>query len=201
MNLLAKGVVVICILVMFSIPVTAEVLTLDDAIDIAVNKTGRGGIIEGNIEVAEQQYFAEKIGFYLPEITINGQLPAYSVREDYDFAQGSDLKFLLKRTDLNFDADITLRQNLITGGDLVLRANLVDNDWKYPVLRDDYNIADSTHNYYLQSVDEGRQRGTFNFIFEQPLLKPSEPLHQLRNRRDDLKIARLTRSDNIGELE
>ncbi|MDH3938793.1 MAG: hypothetical protein OEV68_15830, partial [candidate division Zixibacteria bacterium] len=71
MKLLAKTVGIGCLLLMFVPSASAEVLTLDEAIDIAVNRTGRGGIIEGNFEVAEQQYFAEKIGFYLPEISIN----------------------------------------------------------------------------------------------------------------------------------
>jgi len=181
--------------------VPAGELTLEEAIDIAVSQSGRGGIIHGHLEVAEQQYFAEKIGFYLPELSINGRVPAYSVREDFDFAQGTDLKFLIRRADLDFDADITLQQNLITGGDLTLRANLVDNDWQYPLLRTIRDAEGNVLSYYLQTVEEDRRRGTFNFTFEQPLLKPSEPKFQLRNRRDELEIARMSRREEAAKLE
>ena len=202
MNRFVKCVAFGSILALLAISlVTARPLALDEAVDIALNSTGRGGIIKGNLEVAEQQYFAEKIGFYLPEISINGRLPAYSVNEDYDFAQGTDLKYLIKRKDLDFDADITLKQSLITGGELTLRANLVDNDWEYPVLKSLVDPVDSSRTYYLQTVEEQRRRGTFNFIFEQPLLKPSEPKYLLKNRRDELQIARLKRSDDAATLE
>jgi hypothetical protein len=41
-------------------------LTLEDAVDIALNRTSRGEMIRGNLEVAELNYFARKINFYLP---------------------------------------------------------------------------------------------------------------------------------------
>jgi hypothetical protein len=62
----------------FAGQVRAVEMTLDDALDIALNRTPRGGIIKGNMEVAEQQYDAKKINFYLPKISINGSIPSYS---------------------------------------------------------------------------------------------------------------------------
>ncbi len=170
-----------------SASVSARELTLDEALTIALNETGRGGILTGNLEVAEQNYFAEKINFYLPEISINGSVPAYRVNETYDFLPGTDQKSLGKRTFLDYDADITLNQSLITGGTLTLRSNLVDNDWEYPV-----------QGLY---ATEKRRTGTFNFLLSQPILQPSEAKHRLKNTRDDLEIARFTQIEDRAKLQ
>ena len=114
-TLLSRLVAILISLIILN-SLSAKDLTLDEALNIALFNTGRGGMIDGNLEVAEQTYFAEKIGFYVPEISINGSLPAYKVNERYGYLQGTDTKTLLKYTDYDFDADITLKQNLITGG-------------------------------------------------------------------------------------
>ncbi|MCK4657610.1 MAG: hypothetical protein KAT85_11280, partial [candidate division Zixibacteria bacterium] len=77
-------------------------LTLDDAIDVALNRTARGEMIRGNLEVAEQNYFARKINFYLPEISIKGAVPAYSVDESYRLFGGASKSGLFKTRDLGF---------------------------------------------------------------------------------------------------
>ena len=177
----------------------ARELTLQQAFDIALSGTGQGMIIDGNLEVAEQIYFAEKINFYVPEISINGSVPAYSVNETYDFFPGTDIKGLGRSTRLDFDADITLKQNLITGGDLTLRANLVGKDRDYP-LRSFREDVDGDTIINTRTIDEIRKTSTFNFSLEQPILKPSEAKHQLRNSRDDLGLARLSGVEAATEL-
>ncbi|MEE8148990.1 MAG: hypothetical protein V3T75_00940, partial [candidate division Zixibacteria bacterium] len=65
--------------------ISSRQISLEQAIEIAVIKTPRGYIIRGSSEVADQNYKARKINFYVPEISINGSLPAYSVDESYRF--------------------------------------------------------------------------------------------------------------------
>jgi len=161
---------------------------LEQAIDKAVGHTGRGIIIDGNLDVAEQRYFAEKINFYVPELSLNGSLPSYRVTEEYDFIEGTlDQKGVRRRTWFDFDADITLNQNLITGGELQLAANLIDRDREYPL--------------GLTTVNETWRLGTFNFSFDQPILQPSQARHDLHNSHDDLMIARLDRVEEIATLK
>jgi len=167
--------------------VSATDISLDEAIDMAVNKSSRGSIIDGNLEVAEQQYFAEKINFYLPEISINGALPSYNVTKDFGFFQGTATKGERETTRLSFNSDITLNQNLITGGDLEFRAVLTRRD-----------LEESLQNG--RSEDEW-EFGTFDFALKQPLLQPSQARHDFHNSRDDLDLARLKRQADLAELK
>ncbi len=167
--------------------VPARELSWQEAIRIAVNNSSRGEIIEGDLEVAEQNYFAEKINFYVPEISINGNAPVYNVSESFRFFGGLNEKQLIKTTDRDFNANIQLSQSLITGGDISVVGNLWNRRSEYPQLGVD--------------VVEISNQGVFDFKFQQPLLKPSEPKNNLRNRQDDLEIARFTRIQELAKLK
>lgn len=188
MKLLVKTVVVGWTLLMLVQPGSAQVLTLDEAINIALNQTGRGGIIQGNFEVAEQQYFAERIGFYLPEISINATAPSYGSNERWGYLYGTDTKSTMVEPFRNFGADITLNQSLITGGEFSARADLTNSDGEHP-------------NRLGEQVDESSRLGRFSFSLSQPVLQPSQPKYDLRNRRDDLELARLSRAENSATLK
>ncbi len=165
----------------------ARDLSLNEAIEIAVGKSSRGEIIDGDLEVAEQNYFAEKINFYIPEISINGNAPVYNVAESFRFFGGLDEKQLIRTTDRDFNANIQLNQSLITGGSVNVTGNIWNRRSEYPLLDRD--------------VIEVNNQGIFDFTFEQPLLKPSEPKNKLHNTRDDLEIARLTMVQNLSGLK
>lgn len=167
-------------------------LTLQDAIDIALHKTSRGSIIEGRLTVAEQTYRARRTNFYFPEISINGELPAYSEVQDYRFFGGLSEKQLIQTTDLGFNSFIRARQSLITGGDLNITANLTRRNEEYPIP----GMGES-----LRNITETRDEGFFRFEFNQPLLKPSDAKHDLRNKEDDLGLARLQQHQDQAALE
>ncbi|MCK4574211.1 MAG: TolC family protein [candidate division Zixibacteria bacterium] len=162
-------------------------LTLDQAIEIAVDRSSRSEIIEGDLEVAEQNYFAERINFYLPEISVNGSLPAYNVAESFRFFGGGDEKNLIKTTDLDFNTNIKLNQSLITGGNLTVTGNIWNREAEYPLSGAD--------------VTEKSSQGVFDFELEQPLLKPSEQKYELKNKKDDLELARLTHVEDLAALK
>jgi len=63
-------------------------LTYEQALDIALNRSSQADIISGNLEVAERNYFARRVNFYLPAISINGSLPAWESREEYTYPDG-----------------------------------------------------------------------------------------------------------------
>jgi len=165
-------------------------LTLDDALDRAVNLTSRAEIIRGSLEVAERKYFAERVNFYLPEISLNGNLPSYQGDDSFRHWWGLRGKQMVKTTNLDFMGDIELTQSLLTGGKLTVRGNLLNSDYKRP----DDSILSLT-------VLENTQQGLFDFELQQPILKPSEARHELGNTKDDLEIARLNRITEIAELK
>lgn len=171
--------------------VTAVDLTLDQAIEMALNKTARGDIIDGKLEVAEQNYHAKRINFYLPEISINGSLPSYAVDESFRFFGGSTQKQLYKTRELNFRSFVELNQSLITGGELTITANLTKNDDRYPDTRRLDMIGNPIS---LGSfINENSKQGFFNFNLTQPLFRPSTARNELNNKRDDMDIAHIDR--------
>lgn len=178
----------VCVLTAFSFVLTANgrELTLDETIEFGLGRSTRSEIIEGDLEVAEQNYFARRVNFYVPEISINGSLPAYNVMESFRFFGGRDQKDLIKTTDLDFNANISLRQSLITGGDLSATGNMWNRSAKYP--SGGYDIKEKS------------TQGVFDFKFEQPLLKRSDAKHDLNNTKDDLEIARLTLAEELAQL-
>lgn len=165
----------------------AAELSLKEAIDIAVNKSSRGEIIEGDLDVAQQNYNAERINFYIPEISINGQVPVYNVTESFRFFGGLDEKQLIRTTDRDFNSYIQLKQSLLTGGDLTMTGNLWNRKSEYPLAG--------------VEVTEVTNQGIFDFTFQQPLLKPSGTKNQLNDRKDDLQIARYQRAEDLGTLK
>ncbi len=186
--------VLYCLLVLVSSNsiLMSEEIGLDEAVEIAVGRTARGGMIEANLEVAEQNYFARKINFYVPEIYLRGSVPAYNVDESYRFFGGADQKQLYKTRDLGFDSYIEFNQNLITGGDVIVTANLLASQDRYPNTR--FDAPEGTF------IDEVTRRGYFAFKYTQPLLKPSDSKHNLNNTRDDYEIAKIQKIEEKTSL-
>ncbi|RME23181.1 MAG: hypothetical protein D6800_10190, partial [Candidatus Zixiibacteriota bacterium] len=128
-------------------------LTLDEAFDIALHRTSRGTIIAGKEEVATQNYRARRINFLVPEVSINGSVPAYSVDESFRFFGGSSQKRLFRTRDLEFQSFIELKQSLLSGGTLTMTANLTKDNSRYP----------DTRPSGLGFVYENSKQGFFNF--------------------------------------
>lgn len=169
-------------------------LTLDEAMDLAISQSARGGIIRGKEEVAEQSYFARRINFMLPEISIQGNVPAFASDESYRFFGADPDKSLYKTRDLDFNSFVELKQNVpVTGGTITATANLTRGDNRYPDTR-----FESTTGFF---VDELSNRGFFGFTFDQQLFRPSSAKNELNNTKDDLEIARMTRHEEQSELK
>ena len=195
-NMIKSGGLIFCICLLVPICsscLMAEEIILDEALEIALGQTARGGMIQGNLEVAEQNYFARRINFYVPEISINGSVPSYNVDESYRFFGGADQKQLYKTRDLGFDSFIELNQNLLTGGDIVVTANLLAREDRYPNTRMDAEAG--------SFINEITRRGFFTLRYTQPLLKPSESKNRLHNTHDDYRIAKLEKIEQETALK
>ncbi len=184
---------------LFSVSSYSVELTLEKAIDLALNQTARGEIIEGKFEVARQNFNARRINFYVPEISVNGSIPGYQVDESFRFFGGSAQKQLYKTRELNFSSFVELNQSLITGGDLTVTANLTKNKDRYPDTRRTDIFGDTLGSGIF--VREDLRQGSFNFSLDQPLFRPSEAKYQLNNRRDDMAIARMNKITEEAALK
>ncbi len=191
----AAFVVVCFVCLMALVPWSSAVarsLTLQQALDRAINETARGEMIRGNLEVAQQYYSARRINMYLPEVSINGSLPSYEISKSYQPFSGPFDKRLFEERTLDFESNIQLKQSLFTGGSLTARANLISQDNRYP----DFNYDPSLGLF----VNEDYRRGFFDFDLQQPLFRPSSVRHELNNRKDDLEIARMTKLEEEASL-
>jgi outer membrane protein TolC len=173
--------------------VRAREITLDQALEIALKRTTRGEMIEGNREVAEQLYSARRINMYVPEISINGSIPSYRKSTAYQpFSNPLDRQ-PFRSSRLDFNSFIELKQTLVTGGSLTATADLVSEDEEYPDTR--YNPEDGIF------VNQYSKQGSFRFVLAQPLFRPSSVKNELNNRKDDLAIAEVTRIEEIAQLK
>lgn len=170
----------------------SEPLTLEEAIRLAVRESARGRIIRGDVEVKQGLYQASRSNFYFPSVSVNGQVPAYAVDQSYKFFGGSTRKRLYKTRGLELNSFVQLQQSLVTGGTLDLRANLANNQDRYP----DTDPSASPNSF----LDEVGRRGYFDFALSQPILRPSQPRHDLANRKDDFEQAGLTRVAEEAKL-
>jgi outer membrane protein TolC len=183
----------VTVLASWPVPARArEPLTLAEAIRLAVRESARGRIIRGDVEVKQGLYQASRRNFYFPSVSINGQVPSYAVDQSYKFFGGSTRKRLYKTQGLALNSFIQLDQSLLTGGTLNLRANLANNQDRYP----DTDPTASPNSF----LDEVGRRGYFDFALSQPVLRPSQPRHELANRQDDFEQARLTRVSEEAKL-
>jgi outer membrane protein TolC len=168
-------------------------LTLEQAVDLALNQTTRGSMIRGRLDIAQMNYDAKRINFYVPEISINGSLPSYAEDESYRPYTNPYDKELFETTNLDFTSNIRLRQSLITGGVVTATANLIAQDNRYP---------DTRFNRQLEYfVNEDSRRGFLDLSLQQPLLRPSQAKFELNNRRDNLTIAEMTRAEEQANLK
>ncbi len=182
----------------------ARELTLNQALDQALGHTARGGMIKGNLEVAEQQYKARRINMFLPEISINGSLPTYSRDNSYRAFNNAFDRRLFETTNLDFNSFIELKQSLITGGTLTATADLTKNDYEYPFNEIDMRIDEFGDTSYVTTrrfVTEDTRQGSFRFSLDQPLFRPSQVKYDLHNRRDDYEIAKMTHIEERATLK
>ncbi len=168
--------------------VSARNLTYQDAMDIALRRSSRAEILKGNLDVAERNYFAKRVNFYLPEISLNGTAPAYTSAETYDYPDGGGgQKIVALRKTLDLQTFIGLKQSLITGGELTINTRLTGTNQDYPQRG--------------VTVSQEDRLGSFEFTLTQPILQPSDGKNELNNRKDDLELAKLTQHEEIASLK
>jgi len=177
-----------------SICVTAETMSLKAALDRLLNQTTRGRIIAGERQVAEDKFNAERIGYYIPEISFNTTLPSYRQSQEYGNYFGFTDPILFKRNAISSTGNLQLKHKIITGGDLTFQAAYDIRDDEYPTsVVNQVPVAgnpDSTISVAGIGVATDRRRlGNFSLQFSQPIFRSSDSRSAYREARDNLSRA------------
>lgn len=171
--------------------VKAEEFTLQQVLERLLDKSTRGQIIKGQYEVSQAKFNAEKIGYYLPEISLNSTVPSITETENFAQFYGFTDPILAKRRTSSRTGDIRLRQKVITGGDITIRGYVYWRDSKYPSTISVYDdVADRTRSYLVTAKDK-TIRNTVSFEFSQPIFNTSESRSAYNTAKASLQQARV----------
>ncbi len=182
-----------------SVTASAQTMTLRSTLGRLLGETTRGRIIAGQHQVAEDKFQAERIGYYLPEISFNTTLPSYQQSEDYDNYPGFIDPILFKRTNVAATGNLRMRQKIITGGDLTFESRFNVRNDEYPS-----GVFDTSRVFvgFETALDKRRLANLF-LQFSQPLFRTSESRAAYLRARDNLDKAdaefRRDRSELIKE--
>ena len=158
-----------------------EKITLDAALGRLIGATARGKIVNGQREVAQAKFSAQRIGYYLPEISLNTTLPTYRKSQSYDRYFGFSDPIFFKSTAISGTGNIQLKQKIITGGDLTLQAAVDLRNDEYP----------ASSNAGIITATDKRRLGNLYLQFTQPLFKASESRSAYSDARDNLEKAEI----------
>lgn len=185
---------------------SAESMTLDGTLDRLLNETTRGRIIAGERQVAEDKFNAERIGYYIPEISFNTTLPSYRQSQEYGNYFGFTDPILFKRNAISSTGNLQLKHKVITGGDLIFQAAYDIRDDEYPTsVFSEVPVAgnpDSTVRVAGIGVATDRRRlGNFSLQFSQPIFRSSDSRSAYYEARDNLSQADVKWRANQADLK
>ncbi len=163
-----------------------EPMTLDQTLERLLTQTTKGQIVNGQREVSQARFNAQKIGYYLPEISLNSTLPTYRQSQDYNIYPGFPDPLLFRSTNVSGDGNIRLRQKIITGGELTLETQISLRNDEYPSA---VYSPDSREIAGFQTATDKRRLGNLYVQFSQPLFQSSPSRSAYYVSRDDLRKA------------
>jgi outer membrane protein TolC len=191
-----KLAVLFAVMMLTSIVRPQESIGLKTTLDRLLNETTRGRIIAGQHGVAQDKYDAEKIGYYIPEISFNTTLPSYRQSKEYGNYFGFTEPILFSRSAISSTGNLQLKQKIITGGDLTFQAAYDVRDDEYPtsILREVAveGFPDSTT--FIRDIGRATDRrrlGNFILQFSQPIFRSSESRSAYLTARDNLSKAEI----------
>ncbi len=163
-------------------PAAGQPMTLDSALEHLLGETTRGRIIKGQHQVARDKFDAEKIGYYLPEISFNTTLPTYAYTEDYNTYPGFTDPILFKRNNIGANGNIRMRQKVLTGGDVTFETRVNVRNDEYPT---GVYGPDNSFIGFRTAIDKRRLANLY-LQFNQPLFQTSETRSAYFQARDNL---------------
>lgn len=160
------------------------VLSLQDCLNFALQRSSEKGIIDRELESAELSYRATKLSYLLPQASLSLSTPGYShVRDFFDVPPLG--RSLYEATNYNHGATLSLSQNLYSGGRLQV-SGIIDG-------------YTSTNNRDPEKIRETRTG--LQLSLTQPLLDFSGWGAELDQAKLDLKSAKIKNYQGLLNLE
>ena len=191
----------IFILLIFCTTLSAEPLTLDQTLERLLNESTRGKILQGQFEVSQAKYHSQRIGYYLPEISLNSTLPSLSETENFSQFYGFTDPILAKRRTSSRIGDIQMRQKVITGGDITIRGYIDWRDARYPSTISVQDTLTDAFQSYLVTAKDKTIRNNLSFEFSQPIFQNSDSRMAYNSARDNLDQAEIQNRSDRAELK
>jgi outer membrane protein len=185
------GVIMLVVLLLFPLGAVLPqeqmptlVLSIEDCLKFAAERSSEKEIIDRELESAELSYRATKLSYLLPEASLSLSTPGYShVRDFYDLPPLG--RTLYEATNYTHGASLNLAQNLYTGGRLQLSGNI-----------DGYNSENNRDPEEIRETRTGVQ-----ITLTQPVLDFSGWGGELDQARLDLKSARIKSHQELMNLK
>ncbi|MEZ5358428.1 MAG: TolC family protein [Candidatus Zixiibacteriota bacterium] len=169
----------------------AEEYTLEQTLERLLDKSTRGQIIKGQFEVSQAKFNAEKIGYYLPEISLNSTVPSLTETENFAQFYGFTDPILAKRRTNSRTGDIRLQHKVITGGDITIRGYVYWRDAKYPSTINVYDEDRGEYVSYLVTAKDKTLRNTLSFEFSQPIFNTSDSRSAYNSAKTNMEQAQI----------
>lgn len=168
----------------------ADSINLMQVTDRLLIESTRGRIIQGQFEVSEAKFNAQRLGYYLPEISFNTQLPSYTISQTYQNYPGASDPFPFKGTTASGFGNIQLKQKVFTGGDLTVQGRIDISNREYPDIV--YGVVGSDVVVISTSTATDKRRlRDFRAEFSQPILRTSESRSAYFSARENLERSRV----------
>ena len=160
------------------------VLSLQDCLKFALQRSSEKEIIDRELESAELSYRATRLSYLLPQASLNISTPGYShVRDFFDIPPLG--RTLYEATNYNHGATLSLTQNLYTGGRLQISGKI-----------DGYSSINNRDPEEIRETRTGLQ-----LSLTQPLLDFSSWGAELDQAKLDLKSAKIKNHQDLLNLE
>ncbi len=199
-----RTIMAISIIGLLSTTAWGETLNLNGALERLLNETTRGRIIAGEREVVHNKFNAEKIGYYIPEISFNTTLPSYQQSQDFGYRSGYKEPIFYRDKMLASSGKLQMKQKIITGGDLTLSAtyNYSEQDnFPIPSIRE-VQVGDTIISIIEENTAIIRRRGAyFSIQFSQPMFISSDSRSEYLEARDNLSKANIQWRANAADLK
>ncbi|MCK5127440.1 MAG: TolC family protein [candidate division Zixibacteria bacterium] len=175
--------------------VFAQEITLEETLTRLLDSSTRGQIIKGQFEVSEAKFNAEKIGYYLPEISLKSTIPSITEFERFGrIGSIQDPLVYTSRTSSRL-SNIELKQKIVTGGDLSITGNYVWSDYKAP------NQFVYTDGQYIVPSRTKTTGSNIRLALSHPIFNTSSTRSAYNSARDNLQQAQIQWLVDQAELK
>jgi outer membrane protein len=186
--MLKKNLIFVAILVLLTPAFQTEAdkilsLTLDECLKMVVKNSREYKIAQMRYQAAEESYNSARLGYYVPNLSLNFTSPEYSWFGDYEDYYGAVGRVYFVQEYYNYSSSLDLSQKLFTGGDLTISGLI--------------NSYRRTSNIF---ADYDEIRTNLQFNIEQPLFNWNKHKIELDKAKVDYDLSKLEYCEETNQV-